>query len=83
VGNPPPPFDVATILRSPGNYKLGAAIVRLFFGTSMRQRSQPIIEYVAEKELTRKTGKWIVVTGAATALFSLLLAATKRKTRPG
>jgi len=38
VGAPPQPLDVATVLRQPGHYRLGTAILRLAFGVTPRQR---------------------------------------------
>lgn len=43
LGSPPLPFDLATILRQPGNYKLGSAILHLVFGVTPKQRLQPIV----------------------------------------
>lgn len=42
AGNPPPAWDVATIMREPGHYTAGTAIMQLAFGTSLRQRLQPV-----------------------------------------
>jgi acyl-CoA reductase-like NAD-dependent aldehyde dehydrogenase len=42
VGQPPPAFDVGTILRSPGNYHLGKAVLKLTRGASTRQRLEPV-----------------------------------------
>ena len=44
LGSPPLPFDLATVLRQPGNYKLGATIMHLAFGVTPKQRLQPIVE---------------------------------------
>jgi acyl-CoA reductase-like NAD-dependent aldehyde dehydrogenase len=43
LGSPPLPFDLATILRQPGNYKLGSAILHLAFGVTVKQRLQPVV----------------------------------------
>jgi len=37
-GNPPLKWDIATILREPGHYKLATAIMGTVFGTSLHQR---------------------------------------------
>jgi acyl-CoA reductase-like NAD-dependent aldehyde dehydrogenase len=44
LGGPPLPFDLATVMRKPGNYKLGSAILHLAFGVTARQRFQPIAQ---------------------------------------
>lgn len=44
VGRPPVFLDIATHLRQPGRYWLGAAILRLVFGATPRQRLQPLWE---------------------------------------
>jgi acyl-CoA reductase-like NAD-dependent aldehyde dehydrogenase len=46
VGAPPQPSDVATILRKPGHYRLGTAMLHLVFGVTPRQRLQPLVEEV-------------------------------------
>jgi acyl-CoA reductase-like NAD-dependent aldehyde dehydrogenase len=42
VGQPPPAFDVGTIMRSPGNYHLGKAVLKLTRGATTRQRLEPV-----------------------------------------
>jgi acyl-CoA reductase-like NAD-dependent aldehyde dehydrogenase len=42
VGNPPIKWDIATILREPGHYKLATALMGAIFGTSLRQRWQAV-----------------------------------------
>ena len=44
VGQPPLPFDVATILREPGHYQLGRTIMQAAFGTTPAQRLRPFID---------------------------------------
>jgi acyl-CoA reductase-like NAD-dependent aldehyde dehydrogenase len=43
VGGPPPAWDIATILRKPGHYRLGSALMRVLFGRTPRQRLQPLL----------------------------------------
>jgi acyl-CoA reductase-like NAD-dependent aldehyde dehydrogenase len=38
VGRPPAPWDIATIMRQPGHYRFGSALMHAVFGTSWRQR---------------------------------------------
>lgn len=75
VGRPPLPFDIATIMRAPGNYRLGAAIMRLAFGITLKQRLQPVKEILAEQEVKPKIGKAAAVAVTAilaTAVLGLL-----------
>ncbi|GAB4396374.1 MAG: aldehyde dehydrogenase family protein [Anaerolineales bacterium] len=51
VGNPPYNWDIATILRSPGHYRIGAAILRIVFGIDLRQKTQPISEELQKRNL--------------------------------
>ena len=44
VGNPPLKWDIATILREPGHYRLATAIMGVVFGTSLRQRWQALAQ---------------------------------------
>jgi delta 1-pyrroline-5-carboxylate dehydrogenase len=72
IGDPPHPLDLATILRRPGNYELGSTLMQLAFGTSPRQRAQPLIE-LAERQAHRVgparlgLGMAAVATAAAVA----------------
>ena len=74
VGNPPLPFDIATILRQPGNYKLGAGIIHLAFGTSAKQRLKPVVELLEEKEIKPKAKKMGTAVGLTAALGAAVLA---------
>jgi acyl-CoA reductase-like NAD-dependent aldehyde dehydrogenase len=49
VGNPPPEWDIATQIRRPGNYRLGAALIHLLFGVTPAQRLEPVTERVRRK----------------------------------
>lgn len=44
IGGPPLKWDIATILRQPGHYRLAAAIMGLVFGTTLRRRWQALAE---------------------------------------
>ncbi len=50
VGNPPCEWDIATILRRPGHYRLAAGLMRLLFGVSSRQRLEPVQEGLTRLE---------------------------------
>lgn len=81
VGNPPLPFDIATILRQPGNYRLGSGIIHLAFGTSPKQRLKPVVELLEEKELkatVKKLGTAVGLTAVfGTAILAFLLRSRK------
>ncbi|RPI87732.1 MAG: aldehyde dehydrogenase family protein [Chloroflexi bacterium] len=38
VSKPPHPLDIAVIMRKPGHYGLGISIMKILFGTTLRQR---------------------------------------------
>jgi len=81
VGAPPQPLDVATILRQPGHYRLGSAILRLAFGVTPRQRLEPVVE-----ELNRRTQggelAWLGLgLGAAGLLAAVAFAFGPRRAR--
>ena len=78
AGPPPLPFDVVTIMRSPGHYALGTALTRLLFGVTLRQRTQPVREYMEEHEGARKGLKTAVLALAALNL-GVAIAALRRK----
>lgn len=43
-GRPPRPYDLATIVRSPGRYKLFAVLIGLIFGITFRQKAGALIK---------------------------------------
>jgi succinate-semialdehyde dehydrogenase/glutarate-semialdehyde dehydrogenase len=51
IGDPPVKWDIATIMRKPGNYRLGFLFLHLLFGISIRQRIQPIINLIRYKQI--------------------------------
>jgi acyl-CoA reductase-like NAD-dependent aldehyde dehydrogenase len=75
VGQPPAPFDVATVLRKPGHYDAAAAIMRLAFGATPRQRLEPVSEVVtrvAQKADRRTVGAVFGVIGTLAGLAYVL-----------
>lgn len=75
VGRPPFALDLATQMRDPGNYRLGAAILRLAFGVTPRQRLQPVVEAaeaIEWQEVKPKLGKMATALGLATAMAAFL-----------
>lgn len=79
VGGPPMPFDIATVLRSPGHYRLGKAIMHLVFGVTPQQRVKPIVEYVEENEVAAKAGKTAVAVGATAALAAVVVSLLRER----
>ena len=89
LGKPPLPFDLATIMRQPGNYKLGSAIMHLAFGVTLPQRLRPILERVkpaietAATEAVQpatngshpspKVDTWVTAAGLATAALAVVV----------
>jgi acyl-CoA reductase-like NAD-dependent aldehyde dehydrogenase len=79
IGRPPLPFDIATRMREPNHYRLGAAIMRLVFGQSARQRVQPVREVVEELDVTPRLGKTATAVGATAVLTALFFALLRRR----
>jgi acyl-CoA reductase-like NAD-dependent aldehyde dehydrogenase len=83
VGPPPLPFDVSTILRYPNHYRLGAAVMRLAFGVTLRQRLQPFAELLDATAKPTSKNKVLTALGALMAVFvavvGLLLNRKSRK----
>jgi hypothetical protein len=71
VGRPPMSIDLATQMRKPGHYRLGAAVMRLAFGVTPRQRVQPIAE-VIERVVQEKPAPVAVATAGITAALAML-----------
>lgn len=82
VGGPPQPWDVATVLRKPGNYELGAAILRLTHGVTARQRLGPVTD-LASRQVHRlkwaRAGLGLGALGAAAALAVVVGARRSKK----
>lgn len=72
VGTAPLPFDLATQMRSPGNYRLGSAVLHFMFGVSPRQKVQPVVEGI--ERVTEKTSKPVRTAVAAAGVFAGLAA---------
>ena len=66
VGDPPPPWDITTIMRRPGNYALIKLFTRLVFSVGGRQRLRPLLPLAG-------------LAGAAGALVSLVAARLRRE----
>jgi acyl-CoA reductase-like NAD-dependent aldehyde dehydrogenase len=57
VGNPPLPFDIATLLRQSGHYRLGVGVMHLAFGVTPKHRVQPIAEELQRYKQNRNRAK--------------------------
>jgi acyl-CoA reductase-like NAD-dependent aldehyde dehydrogenase len=57
VGNPPLPFDIATLLRQSGHYRLGVGVMHLAFGVTPKHRVQPIVEELQRYKQNRNRAK--------------------------
>lgn len=74
-GQPPLPIDLATTARKPGNYRLLAAVTRLLFGATLRQRIQPVAEYIQSQPLPKKEVRERLGIGAAVGVAGALAGA--------
>ena len=88
AGGPPPAVDLATVLRQPGHYRLGSAILRLAFGVGPRQRLAPVVEALEPvvEAIERKSRsadlKWLGLgLGAAGLAAAVVLAVAPRRRR--
>jgi acyl-CoA reductase-like NAD-dependent aldehyde dehydrogenase len=77
VGRPPMPLDLATQMRKPGHYRLGASVMRMAFGVTPRQRVQPVVEEVERLVQKPPSRKPAVALGLATAALALAFGARK------
>ena len=77
---PPFKFDIATIMREPGQYKLGSAIFHIVFGVTPKQKLQPVHELVTDKEVQSKAKRFVLASAAtaAMAVFVTTLAKLKK-----
>ncbi len=64
VGAPPHPLDPATMVRYPGAYRLGKAILGAFFGVTPQQRVEPLADFLAHDPKGQMVTKAAVGAGA-------------------
>lgn len=69
IGMPPRKWDIATILRKPGHYRSGSAVLKLVFGTNLRQRVEPLRDEIKHLKISPRR----VATGLG--FTSLLMSA--------
>lgn len=69
-GKPPQPFDVATIMRKPGEYKLAKGILHLAFGVTPEQKLRPVKEFLAEHDAEPVVRKGVLGAGLVTAVLA-------------
>ncbi len=81
AGDPPYAWDIATILRQPGHYRLAAGIMRLFFGASSRQRLEPVREGLThlEAHLPSHKPRRVSLAAGMLALAAAALTLTLRR----
>jgi acyl-CoA reductase-like NAD-dependent aldehyde dehydrogenase len=75
VGQPPRSFDLATLVRQPGHYRLTSAVTHLVFGTSLGQKIRPIVQASQTKtgsSAARKITIATIVGGMIALAFGLL-----------
>jgi len=75
VGKPPLPFDLATIMRQPGHYRLASTLMHLVFGTTPRQKVRPLLKAARSARVastTRKVATAGLLGGMAAVAFGLL-----------
>jgi acyl-CoA reductase-like NAD-dependent aldehyde dehydrogenase len=71
-GAPPKALDIATVLRQPGHYRLGTALLRIVFGVTPRQKLAPVIEEVHARA-RGGSATWLGLGLGAAALGAALL----------
>ena len=82
-GGAPKAFDVATVLRQPGHYQLGTALLRLFFGVTPQQRLEPAAEIIQQHASVSAARRIGLGLGAAAALAALLVIFRPGRARRG
>jgi acyl-CoA reductase-like NAD-dependent aldehyde dehydrogenase len=80
VGRPPLPFDLATLLRRPGHYRLASAVTHLVFGTTPGQKTRPLAQAEPGKRIGAAARK-IAASGLMAGLAAVALAVVWRTRR--
>jgi acyl-CoA reductase-like NAD-dependent aldehyde dehydrogenase len=76
IGRPPVAIDLATQMRKPNQYRLGATIMRLAFGVTPQQRVQPLVEVMESLDTTEmkpQISKSAALLGGVAALAAIFL----------
>lgn len=72
ISRPPNPLDPVIWIRKPGNYNLLKAMLGATYGTSLRQRVEPVSELIGSDERVRRGATQAAVgVGAFSALAAL------------
>jgi acyl-CoA reductase-like NAD-dependent aldehyde dehydrogenase len=74
VGNPPLPFDIATIMREPGHYALGRAIMQAAFGVTPAQRLRPLTDHLPFELEDASVNKGVKIAGMAVGALAAITA---------
>ena len=75
VGQAPLPFDLATLVRQPGHYRLASAVAHLVFGISLEQKVRPLVAGAPSKRArpaARRLAAATLAGGIIALAFSLL-----------
>jgi hypothetical protein len=59
-------------MRTPGHYRLGAAIMRSMFGENLQQRTQPVRDIFADPQM-KETAVRVTLSAAVSAFVGGLL----------
>ena len=79
VGGPPNPIDPATMVRYPGHYGLGKAILGAFFGVTRQQRVEPVVDFLTVDPKGRKLAAGTAVGLGAASVVGVAVAALLRR----
>jgi len=66
VGGVPYPFDLATIARLPGNYGVVKTILHGAFGTTLRQRAQPLLDWAHQQNSRSQLSRLVLEEAPST-----------------
>lgn len=50
VSKPPNPLDIAVVMRKPGHYEFGLSMMRILFGTTLKQKLQGLLGLVRKRD---------------------------------
>lgn len=78
VASPPLPFDISTLLRQPGHYHLGLAVMKLVFGVTPRQRLEPVLDLLPSGDTAQRVGRLAVAAGALAGALALVMRVFRR-----
>jgi acyl-CoA reductase-like NAD-dependent aldehyde dehydrogenase len=82
IGQAPVAWDIATVARQPGNYRLLEMIMQVVFGVGLKQKARPLTEAIGAPPLPRPRAVGFGLGLATVAALAAVVLRPRRRSRP-